>query len=65
MLHDTANLDAEIRFQLQRGNDDLPRRMQYLFDIEATDLLNTSVRHRQQWLRSVYAAHEMAEERQS
>jgi len=65
MLHDTANLDAEIRFQLRRGNNNLPRRMQYLFDIEATDLLHTSVRHRQQWLHSVYATREMAEERQS
>jgi hypothetical protein len=64
-LHDTENLDAEIRFQLRRGNNNLPRRTQYLFDIEATDLLQTSVRHRQQWLHSVYAAREMAEERQS
>jgi hypothetical protein len=58
-LHNVANLNSEIRFQLRQGSSNLPRRMQYLFECEPGELLNTSIRHRQQWLRNVQAARMM------
>jgi hypothetical protein len=64
-LHNTASLDSEIRFHFRQGGSHLPRRVQYLFEGNLSDLLTTSVRHRQQWLKSVVAARAMANERQA
>jgi hypothetical protein len=64
-LHDTASLDTEIRFHFRQGASHLPQRVQYLFEGSLTELLTTSVRHRQKWLKSVVAAREMANVRQA
>jgi hypothetical protein len=65
VLHDMVNVDAEIRFQFQRGRQTLSRRSRYLFDGEVEELLQTSIHTRQQWLASVTAARAMAVERQA
>jgi hypothetical protein len=64
-LHNMAGIDAEIRFQFRQGHTHLPKRVQYLFEGNVEDLLNTSVLHRQQWLASISAARAMANERQT
>jgi hypothetical protein len=65
-LHNAANLNSEIRFQLQQGSSNLPRRTQYLFEEGNTGkLLNTSIGHQQQWLQSVQVVWMMANERQA
>jgi hypothetical protein len=61
-LHNTASLDSEIRFQFRQGAVHLPRRTHYLFECSLSELLTTSVRHRQQWLKSVVSARAMAKE---
>ena len=62
-LHNMASIDAEIRFQFRQGHTHLPRRVRYLFDGSVEDLLNTSIRNRQQWLACITAARAMANER--
>jgi hypothetical protein len=64
-LHNMAGIDAEIRFQFQQGHTHLPKRLQYIFEGNVEDLLNTSVLHWQQWLASITAARAMANERQT
>jgi hypothetical protein len=64
-LHNAANLNLEILFQLRQGSSNLPRRTQYLFEGDLGELLHTSIRHRQQWLWSVQAARMVANERQA
>jgi hypothetical protein len=65
ILHGMANVDAEIRYQFQQGSKNLPRRTQYLFEGDVEELLQTSIRSRQQWLVNVLAARRMANERQA
>jgi hypothetical protein len=65
ILYNTASLDSEIRFHFQQGASNLPQRTQYLFEGSLSELLTTSVRHRQKWLKSVVAARAMANERQA
>lgn len=64
-LHNTASLDSEIRFHFWQGASHLPQWVQYLFEGSLSELLTTSVRHRQKWLKSVVAARAMANERQA
>jgi hypothetical protein len=65
ILHNVTSIDEEIKFQFQRGCAQLPQRARYLFDGSLSDLLATSIKHRQQWLASVTAARAMANERQA
>lgn len=60
IIHNTASLDSEIQFHYWQGGHHLPWRAQYLFERNLSELVTTSVRHHQQWLRSVVAAKEMA-----
>jgi hypothetical protein len=64
-LYNMANVNAEIRFQFERGCEKLPQRVRYLFEGNLSELLTTSVQHRHKWLATVTAAREMADERQA
>ena len=65
ILHNMANIDAEIQFQFCPGTAHLPWWAQYLFEGNVDALLGTLIHHWKKWLASVTAAQEMAANWQS
>ena len=64
-LQNLPGINNEVRYQYQKGGATLPRRLWFLFEGPLEELLETSMKYKQKWLRSVMVARRAADEREA